>query len=301
MMNRFSLTRLFAQAGILIALGLASGSPAAFPVSAETSESIANPTYIPVLYKRFQSGPGNLHGTVVDAIYNEPINGAIVCVQGDKCDVTDEDGVYAISNVAVGSKLVEAERDGYLPLTQETYVNAGSSITLNFALSPILGDGEFRIVLTWGKNPKDLDAHFWLPYPKYPHLYLDAPGSCTNFPNVCLDRDDKDGYGPETISIKSLKASGTYTFAVLNYNYGYPGVPEITQSSAKVQLYGVEGLIAQFSVPKKGMGDLWYVFDLNAATGEVATINCITFYPADPDLPPECGTVQNWERVLYEK
>jgi len=301
MKNRFSLKRVILQAGVLFALGLAPGSPATSPVSAEASVTIANPTYIPVLYKRFQSGPGSVHGTVVDAIYNMPINGAVVCVQGDKCDVTDEDGTYAITNIAYGSKLVDAARDGYLPLTQETYVNAGSSITLNFALSPILGDGEFRIVLTWGKNPKDLDAHFWLPYPKYPHLYLDAPGSCTGFPNVCLDRDDKDGYGPETISIKSLKASGTYTFAVLNYNYGYPGVPEITQSSAKVQLYGTEGLITQFSAPKKGTGDLWYVFDLDAATGEVTTVNCITFYPADPDLPPECGTAYTPGRVLYEK
>jgi adhesin/invasin len=271
------------------------------PAAADDDVEVDTTSYIPVLYKRFQSGPGNLQGVVVDAITNLPLNGAVVCIQGDKCDITNEDGTYSISNIAYGPKFVDAERGGYLSLTQNTYVNAGSWIILNFALSPYLGDGEYRIVLTWGKKPKDLDAHFWLPFPNYPHLYLDSRGSCTGFPNVCLDLDDKDGNGPETISIKSLKENGTYRFAVLNYSYGYPGVPEITESSAKVQMYGKEGLIAQFDAPEEGIGDLWYVFDLDAATGEVSPVGCITFYPSDPDLPPECGAVLSADRVLYKK
>jgi hypothetical protein len=296
-----SLWRLMLRSVILLSVSLVASAPAVSSAASVEQTIIENPTYIPVIYKRFQSGPGNLEGIVVDAITNLPLNGAVVCIQGDKCDVTDEDGLYSMNNIAFGAKLIDAVRDGYLPLTQDTYINAGSWITLNFALSPLLGDGEFRIILTWGNKPKDLDAHFWLPFPSYPHLYLDSPGNCADFPNACLDRDDKDGIGPETISIKSLKDNGIYRFAVLNYSYGYPGVPEITESSAKVQLYSEDGLIAQFSVPEDGAGDLWYAFDLDAATGEVTPVGCITFYPPDPDLPPECGAALSQDRVLYEK
>jgi hypothetical protein len=176
----------------------------------------------------------------------------------------------------------------------------GGTKILDFALSPLLADGEYRIVLTWGKTPKDLDAHFWLPYDDYPHLFLDYPGNCAAHPKVCLDRDDKDGIGPETISIKELATSGSYVYAVLNYNFGWPGVPDIINSNGKVQVYGAEGLIAQFTVPKTGTGDLWYVFDLDAATNQVIPVNCITYYPSDPDLPT-CGAMLNRVQTYYEK
>ncbi len=239
-------------------------------------------------------------GLVVDAVHNTPINGALVCLQESLCEITDEDGIYRLENVESGFKEVTASRDGYLSLSLNVFVRSGATTTLDFALSPALGQGEFRIILTWGMEPKDLDAHFWLPYEDYPHLYLDYPGNCNAYPYTCLDRDDKDGLGPETISISRMASQGIYAYSVLNYNFGRPGVPEIIDSSAKVQVYGAEGLIAQFSVPKKGEGDLWYVFDLDAVTGEVTQVNCITFYPSDPDRP-QCRTELNSSEIRSDK
>jgi hypothetical protein len=256
--------------------------------------------YLPVVAKNFHSGPGNLEGMVVDALTNEPINGATVCATHDLCFTTNEDGTYEIDNVPSGPLTVEALRDNYIPLAQNIFLSGGQNRTLNFALSPSLAIGEFRIVLTWGNNPKDLDAHFWLPFPDYPHLFLDFPGDCSGFPDVCLDRDDRNGKGPETISLMQSATSGTYSYGVLNFNFGFPDVPEITASDARVQVYSSEGVIAQFSVPPSGTGDLWYVFDLDAASGEVIPANCITYYPSDPDRP-QCGAKLQAERKLYTK
>ena len=262
--------------------------------------SAAGPVYLPVVSKHFHAAPGALAGLVVDALLNNPINGALVCIDVTTCDITNEDGAYRLENIDSGMTDVEASRDGYLPLLLDVYVRAGTVTTLDFALSPALGEGEFRIVLTWGQEPKDLDAHFWLPYKNYPHVYLDYPGNCNAYPYTCLDRDDKDGYGPETISIARMANNGIYAYAVLNYNFGRPGVPEIIESNAKVQVYGAEGLIAQFSVPKSGEGDLWYVFDLDAVTGAVTEVNCITYYPSDPDRP-QCGTALSLSGRGYDK
>lgn len=272
------------------------------PVSqaAVERQSTAETIYLPVVSKHFHGGPGILTGLVVDALLNTPINGAQVCVRESQCDITEEDGTYRLENIDAGWVDVKASRDSYFSLVLSVFIRAGAVTTLDFALSPALGQGEFRIVVTWGKEPKDLDAHFWLPYKNYPHLYLDYPGNCNMHPYACLDRDDKDGYGPETISITRMAEKGTYVYAVLNYNFGRPGVPEIINSSAKVQVYGAEGLIAQFSVPKEGEGDLWYVFDLDAATGEVTEVNCITFYPSDPDRP-RCNTTLASSKRRYDK
>lgn len=273
-----------------------------FPVSRALGESRTSIglIYLPVVSKHYRGGPGIMTGLVVDALFNTPINGALVCADESHCDITDEDGTYRLENVDSGLREVEASRDSYLPLTLSIFVQAGAVTTLDFALSPALGEGEFRIVVTWGKEPKDLDAHFWLPYKNYPHVYLDYPGNCNAHPYTCLDRDDKDGYGPETISISMMAWQGTYAYAVLNYNFGHPGVPEIIDSSAKVQVYGSEGLIAQFNIPENGEGDLWYVFDLDAVTGDVIAVNCITYYPSDPDRP-QCSTNQAFAAGRYDK
>jgi hypothetical protein len=285
-MTRYSIWRGYARALVLFSLGIALVfAPVSF--AAQESEAELTSNYMPTIAYNFQTGPGNLKGTVVDAISNAPINNALVCLEGEEglCYVTAEDGKYHFDNISYGKRSVEASHLNYLSLLDEVSLAPTATKTLDFALSPLLADGEYRIVLTWGALPKDLDAHFWLPFPAYPHLSLDSPGDCSGFPNVCLDRDDTDGTGPETISIKQLADSGTYSYAVLNFAYGYPGVPDIVASQGKVRLYGAQGLMAQFSVPKTGAGDLWYVFDFDTTTKQVVPVNCITWYPSDPDLP----------------
>jgi len=125
--------------------------------------------------------------------------------------------------------------------------------------------------LTWGANPADLDSHLWIPSSGPYHVYFSNRGSGTTFPMAFLDRDDVDGYGPETIAITQVYP-GWYQYAV----YHFSGSGSLSTSGAQVVVYWNGSPIRTFNVPTTGTGYWWYVFDFNGSTGEIATRNYIT-------------------------
>jgi uncharacterized protein YfaP (DUF2135 family) len=50
-------------------------------------------------------------------------------------------------------------------------VLAGQTSTLDFVLSAMLEEGQYRVVVTWGNLPRDLDAHLWTPDVSLPHVF----------------------------------------------------------------------------------------------------------------------------------
>lgn len=249
--------------------------------------------FLPFVLRNYNFRPGNLNGTIVDSQTNQPISGVTILLDGEtscshpnRCDITAEDGRYDFYNLSAGQHILTTSREDYLDLEQSVTVVGDMTTTRNFALTLDLSGDAYRIILTWNALPEDLDAHFWLPYGEYPHIYLEKKGDCQAFPDACLDIDDTDGYGPETISLIVPATFGTYSYAVLNYYEGYPDVPSIIASGARVHLYDASGLIGQFEVPSSGSGDLWHVFDLDSATRVVTPVNCITAYTGD--IRPQC-------------
>jgi hypothetical protein len=240
---------------------------------------------LPIIFNRFDQGIGALEGSVVDATNTLPLNGALVCIDGLICEVTEEDGAYSFPNLFSGRHEAKVQRDGYIHIDQTVGVAGNRTRIVNFAMSPDLAAGEYRVILTWGATPADLDTYFWTPDETYPLVWYDKRGSCDVEPFTCLDIDDRDGYGPETISLIHLADSGTYAYAVYNVEFFKPGIPPITASQARVRLYDADGLKFEYVVPSTGEGGLWYVFDLDAATGELIAKNCITYYPPLPDRP----------------
>ncbi|RJP49241.1 MAG: hypothetical protein C4583_12945 [Anaerolineaceae bacterium] len=125
-------------------------------------------------------------------------------------------------------------------------------------------------VLTWGSSPSDLDSHLWLPPATPYHVYFARRGSQTAFPFASLDRDDVNGYGPETIGILSYYA-GTYKYAV--YQYSSSGT--LSASGAQVRVYRYGALIQTYNVPS-GTGRWWYVLDVNGSSGAITPRNYLT-------------------------
>ena len=133
-----------------------------------------------------------------------------------------------------------------------------------------------RAVLTWGGKPRDLDANL---------LYNLSNGGTghvnyankTNIQNsVCiskLDVDDRDGYGPETMTIYNDK-TGEYTYYVDNYSNE---IEMKNGSNAMVKVYfGNSGVPSYtFSLPNKG-GKVWTVFKYNSSTGRIRVINDVS-------------------------
>jgi hypothetical protein len=148
---------------------------------------------------------------------------------------------------------------------------------------------KMRFVLTWDptpawpnpgspseSTPNDLDAHLWLSALIPAHVSSQNQGDCTNYPNACLEVDYQLGFGPETVAIRELEVA-KYFYGVLNYYQDYPGVPPITKSAAKVQIYDENGLVQAFQAPTSGQGDFWYVFSMDQS-GSITPQNCILYY-----------------------
>lgn len=221
---------------------------------------------------------GSVSGQVVSAVTAQGIGGASVCLaSGSPCTSTDGSGNYTLSNVPTGAQTVRASAGGYTSLDQGVTVNANQTAQSNFVLSPSLAQGEMRIVLTWGANPRDLDSHLWLPSSHPYHVYWNHKGSCSADPYTCLDVDDRQSYGPETITIKQ-RFGGTYRYAVYNYSND----ATIIASGAHIQVYDSTGLIGDYYVPTSGDGRWWYVFDLDGNSGAITFHNTIMTSSPEP-------------------
>jgi adhesin/invasin len=272
---------------------------------------------LPFIARGYNLGTGIVTGQVIDAVSGELLDGIEICyLHDDRCEYSDENGNYTILNVASGYRLFETEPENYANLVLGKQVLAETTNILNFALSvDDLEDGQYRFVVTWDADPKDLDAHLWTPYPVdgRPHVYQENKGNCTPpedpgdppLTKACLDKDNRNGYGPETITILENE-SGMYYYAVQRYEPGcwddvnqvpIPCPTPLEGSGAKVQVYDYNGLRqdAYFPVPTSGNASYfyWFVFELEVGPlGEVSlsgeNANCFTDRPDPIDDPPTC-------------
>jgi len=242
----------------------------------------------PVTYlSRFTLINGTIMGIVRDATNLLPLANVLVTLRYGINDpmkpvvsttVSQTDGSFSFSDLPSGTYTAFFTRSDYI--SDFLVVNiVGGVVTSSFYmnLSPdIRTDGGFRIVLTWGENPRDLDSHVITPMiegARY-HIYFGAKGELVAPPYVNLDVDDVTSFGPETTTI-ARTLPGTYYYCV----HHYAGVGALRTSGAIVNLYGSSGFIRSFNVPLSGEGDWWNLFALDGATGALTLINRIEQYP----------------------
>ena len=269
---------------------------------------------LPIVLKQFTFGNGTVTGNVINASLGTFVPGAQVC-WGSNCVYSNNDGVYTLENVASGSQTLVASADGFVTNEQIAHVVGNTINHQNIAIIPdvALSGVKYRILTTWDPTPcwpdpngvdcwdNDLDAHMWrwdIYTPINYHIgyyfhynpssdseeYWVDYGDCRGFPNACLERDARHGYGPETMAIKVRELS-MYYFGVVNATQGNPGVPSISQTGALVRLYDLTGLLRTYEVPVEGgEKNFWYIFSLNGETGEVVDQNCVIDYISDYDI-----------------
>jgi hypothetical protein len=206
-----------------------------------------------------------IYGEVINAVTRAPISGVTVSASNNTGVVasasTDAGGNYSL-NVPIGSAYqVAADRASFI--SQQTTVNATAiEHNVDFVLSPNLGASQYRIVLTWGADPDDLDSHLFGPQPGGGRfqIFYNNRGSLTASPFAHLDTDDVDGFGPETITI-AQQLAGRYTYSV----HHFAGGGTLATSGALVRVFRGTQLIAQYSPPNQS-GTIWNVFALDGAT-----------------------------------
>ena len=236
------------------------------------------------------SGPGNVSGTIRDAVTGTGVGGLTVSLRtgihqssGPIVATTSSapSGFYSFSSLAAGYYTAEVSGAGY-NTTYFTVLCVGGETTANqdAVVTPTIASGVVRIVLTWGLTPHDLDSHLTGPLPDGTRFHLFYPYAETNYGSpwpeyVKLDRDDTTSYGPETTTIYK-QIAGVYRFSVHDYSDRWSTHSfALSNSGAQVKVYRGSSLIKVFNVPAGQEGTLWTVFEMSGNT--IIPVNTMTY------------------------
>jgi hypothetical protein len=203
-----------------------------------------------------------------------PIPGATVVSEGTT-QTTGPDGRTTFQNVPAGVEVAfRASAPGLVPVDRAVTPVANGSVDLPISLSaPVAGA---RIVLNWGGNPRDLDSHLTGPDGgggRF-HVYFSnrnagealPPVSDCSF-EICLNLDDTDGNGPETITVRQVRA-GLYRYSVHHFS----GTETICSTASQISVSVVVGAqqALTFQPPTSGCvggaSNVWVVFEFDGVS-----------------------------------
>lgn len=222
---------------------------------------------------------GNLTGVVKDATNNANIAGATVEIRNGGSNTSGAalftttsaaDGSYTFSSLPAGTYTVRATKAAFSEGTVIATIYLATQVAPILFMSPTGTAFVWRIVLSWGASPSDLDSHLTGPISGSSsrfHVYFSSKGSLIASPFAQLDYDVTSGFGPETVTI-GQQIAGVYRY----YVYQWSSSGEIKTSNARVDLYQGNTLVRQFYPPLQ-TGTYWTVFELDGTT--INTINTI--------------------------
>ncbi|MDR1787261.1 MAG: hypothetical protein LBR16_02260 [Treponema sp.] len=205
-----------------------------------------------------------------NALDGSAIPGASVEIVGVGTFFTDARGIAAFPVQPDGAYQLIFTKQGFIQTPLDFKIQTGQVIFNWFSISPgLLGD--YRFVLNWGDKPKDLDIHlekaggYHISYQNM-REYSDEEAK--------LDRDDRDSYGPETVTLAKLEAKAVYHLYIVDYtNSGKRNSTALSESGATVLVYNQNRLLRAFRVPQ-GKGFRWNVCKIER--GAVVPVNTVT-------------------------
>ena len=225
-------------------------------------------------------GETTIKGHVVDATNGNPIVGATIRYKEgwdnrygnnigtfifNKESLTNNEGVYYVE-LPIGVYTAEITKEGYYTAYTNIIVAPGGYEAYS-VMSPETAENEYRVVLTWGEFPYDLDSHLegTLEGTSLHVSYINKNIYQGNIKIASLDYDDVDGYGPETITFTINSANDTIKYYVHDYsNGGDSSSYELSYSNAKVTIYSgdISSKPVVYNVPIGKQGTRWYVFEI---------------------------------------
>ena len=225
---------------------------------------------------------GEAIGTITNALTGNGVEGVTLDVRSgwnntDSGEIlttvtTNASGDYTVT-LPIGNYTLCASKAGYISTTINVVVQPNVCTTKNASMTPIISGDNFRIVLTWGASPSDLDSHVagTLSSGSSFHVYYGDKSEYDGDVEVCnLDVDDTTSYGPETITLNTVTNDPYYY-----YIYNYSSSTGMITSEAQIKVYQGENLVATFNVPtNQSDARYWNVFAI--VNGELIVSNTIT-------------------------
>lgn len=190
---------------------------------------------------------------------------------------TDSNGQYSL-HLPLGNYTLNLKKDGFIDSVVNIVVIGGDFGPQNGTMTPTMSSGEYRVVLSWDANPRDLDSH--LVGEKSSgglfHVYYADKTYREGDNALCvLDVDDTNGYGPETVTLQ-VSSSGKCRY----YVHRYAGSGTMADSGAQVRVFRGDTQIAVFNVPTDQWdGSYWNVFSIE--DGQIVVRNTLTARPEE--------------------
>ncbi|MBD7909962.1 carboxypeptidase regulatory-like domain-containing protein [Clostridium cibarium] len=213
---------------------------------------------------RFRVGENNKSGDYYS------VNGTEVVVY------TDAQGKYSVS-LAGGTYTAEAKKDGNITIYSVIISSESAEKMLqDMVLSKTLPENQYRVVLSWGSNPHDLDSYFTgkTGDGQSINVYYQNKTVKVGDTVVTLDRDDTDGNGPETVTFV-VDQKGNYTYSVYDLSdSSTPSSNLLSLSGATVKVYKGNQELKTYVIPTNASGITWNVFKVE--NGQIVDVNTIT-------------------------
>lgn len=236
----------------------------------------------------FSGTSNSVQGEIRDAISGRPVGSVVVKLRkgwgvraGSYVVDSRRNVITAATNamgefafyVPAGAYTAEISKDGYvtgyynvISLDNNTAANKKTEMVI----SPVLSDDEYRVVLTWGASPSDLDSHliYYVDDVKTCHLNFNTTSiSYEGETLAVLDRDDTSSYGPETVTI-TFKAdlvhdNTKFSYFVHDYsNQNSTNSTAMSMSDATIHLYMGNTLYDTYHIQINKVATEWHVFDI---------------------------------------
>jgi len=194
---------------------------------------------------------------------------------------TDGRGRYE-ATLPGGHIKAEATKDGYISaqviMKVESDISPGQGGDLS--LSKILPAGEWRVVLTWDKYPRDVDSRTY--FGKLTRGYYGARFArevyfgrqrlrdSTSGIEAELDRDDTTSYGPETTTLKGIgKCKAGNDCSVVFKTHNWSKEKPLGASGGVIKVYEGNRMVAEYMIPEDWTEEYYTVFTLDATEGQV--------------------------------
>ena len=177
---------------------------------------------------------------------------------GKSSAYTNNDGKFSIQAKPDSTLLLSANRN-YQSRTKK--ITTGTTdINLEECLQA--DEATSKVTLTWGKNPRDIDTHFYGPTEDGQdnfHIYYRNKEAVINDNIIYLDVDDTNGYGPEILTIPNFTLPGRYSYVL----HRYAGNGSINNPNTRIELIiNNERMLFTPTVNDPAL-EWWHVFDIN--------------------------------------
>jgi len=219
----------------------------------------------------------NVNGVVYDATTDQPISADILQSGNLAVTYTDQSGKSFPATVSNGAWLIQLPQGNYRrDVSLQGWSSVSSQIQINadvvFPASKVFMSQNiqgWRVVLSWGAVPKDLDLHLVIPNGGGEVNYTTRSATIGNG-LATLDHDTRTGFGPETITINGQVQGNNYIFYVFNYS----NEAALSDSGAKVTVYNGNQQVTEVTVPQgSGTFRKWNVVSVNIDSQSVTPIN----------------------------